>query len=50
MKLFETGKLSSGHAAKFSGYLKRAFMEILGKYGIPVFDYHNKDLAREMNI
>jgi len=27
MKLFETGKLSSGPAAKFSGYSKRAFME-----------------------
>ena len=39
IKLFETGKLSLGKAAKFSGYSKQAFMEILGKYDIPVFDY-----------
>lgn len=50
MKLFETGKLSLGQAAKFSGYSKRAFMEILGKYGVPIFDYHIEDLEREMNL
>ena len=38
IKLFETGKLSLGQAVKFSGYSKQAFMEILGKYDIPVFD------------
>ncbi|HED38616.1 MAG TPA: UPF0175 family protein, partial [Ignavibacteria bacterium] len=36
--------------AKFSNYSKRAFMEILGKYGVPVFDYHIEDLEREMNL
>ena len=50
MKLFETGKLSLGQAAKFSGYSKRAFMEILGKYEVPIFDYHIEDLEREMNL
>ena len=44
MKLFETGKLSLGQAAKFSRYSKRAFMEILGKYNVPVFDYQIKKI------
>jgi len=48
MKLFETGKLSLGQAAKLSGYSKRAFMEILGKYNVPIFDYLMEDLEREM--
>jgi len=49
IKIFETGKLSLGQAAKFSGYSKRAFMELLGKYGVPVFDYPAEDLQQEMN-
>jgi predicted HTH domain antitoxin len=49
IKLFETGKLSLGQAAKFSGYSKRAFMELLGKYGVAVFDYPAEDLQQEMN-
>ena len=50
MKLFETGKLSLGQAAKYSGYSKRAFMEILGKYNVPVFDYDKDELEREMKL
>jgi predicted HTH domain antitoxin len=50
IKLFETGKLSLGQAAKFSGYSKRAFMELLGKYGVPVIDYPAEDLEQEMNL
>lgn len=50
IKLFETGKLSLGQAAKFSGYSKVAFMELLGKYNVPVFDYPAEDLQREMDL
>jgi predicted HTH domain antitoxin len=50
IKLFETGKMSLGQAAKFSGYSKRAFMEILGKYQVPVFDYPLEDLESEMQL
>jgi len=50
MKLFETGKLSLGQAAKISGYSKRAFMEILGKYNVPVFDYNIEDLESETQV
>lgn len=50
VKLFETGKLALGQAAKFSGYSKRAFMELLGKYGVPVINYPAEDLEQEMNL
>lgn len=49
-KLYETGKLSLGQAAKLAGYSKRAFMELLGKNGVTVFDYPGEDLEREMNV
>ena len=47
VKLFETGRLSLGQAAKLAGYSKRAFMELLGKLGVPVFDYPAEDLQEE---
>jgi predicted HTH domain antitoxin len=50
IKLYETGKLSLGQAAKFSGYSKGAFMELLGKYDVPVFDYPAGDLKQEMDL
>ena len=49
VKLFETGRLSLGQAAKAAGYSKRSFMELLGKHRVPVFDYPAEDLAREVN-
>ena len=36
VKLFETGKLSLGQAAKLAGYSKRTFIELLGKMGAVV--------------
>jgi len=50
IKLWETGKLSLGQAAKLAGYSKRAFMELLGKHGIPVFNYPAENLEREANL
>ncbi|NER51219.1 MAG: UPF0175 family protein [Symploca sp. SIO1A3] len=49
-KLFETGRLSLGQAAELSEYSKPTFMELLGKVGIPVFDYPPEDLEQEMNL
>ncbi|HDL18428.1 MAG TPA: UPF0175 family protein [Bacteroidetes bacterium] len=49
IKLFETGKLSLEQAAKFSGYSKRTFIELLGKYGVPGLDYPAQDLEQELN-
>ena len=48
IKLFEEGKVSLGYAAKMAGYSKRTFMELLGKKGIPVFNYDPEDLEREL--
>lgn len=50
MKLYETGRLSLGQAAKLGGYSKRTFMELLGKNGVAVFDYPAEDLEQEMNL
>lgn len=50
MKLYETGRLSLGQAAKLGGYSKRTFMELLGKNDVAVFDYPAEDLEQEMNL
>lgn len=50
VKLFETGKLSLGQAAKLAGYSKRTFIELLGKMGVPVINYPASDLEREIAI
>ena len=47
VKLFETGRLSLGQAAQSAGYSRRAFIELLGKLGVPVFDYSVEELRRE---
>jgi predicted HTH domain antitoxin len=49
VKLFETGKLSLGQAAKMAGYSKPTFIELLGKLGVPVIDYPPFELEQEMN-
>jgi predicted HTH domain antitoxin len=48
-KLFEIGKLSLGQAANLAGYSKRTFIELIGKMGIPVFDYSPDDLQEELS-
>ena len=50
VKLFETGKLSIGQAAKLAGYSKRTFIELLSKMGIPVINYPAEDLEREISL
>ncbi|MCH8485691.1 MAG: UPF0175 family protein [Candidatus Cyclonatronum sp.] len=44
-KLFEDGRLSSGQAAEIVGISKRAFVELLGKYGVSLFGYNDVELA-----
>ncbi len=48
VKLYELERLSLGQAATAAGYSKRAFMEILGKFGVPVIAYPAADLAKEL--
>ena len=50
VKLFETGKLSIGQAAKLAGYSKRTFIELLSKMGVPVINYPAEDLEREISL
>jgi len=48
VKLYEMGKVSLGQAAKLSGFSKRAFMEVLGRYRISIFDYSPEELRQEI--
>jgi len=47
-KLYEDAILSSGEAAKIVGLSKRAFIEMLGKYGVPVFSTSISDLHSDI--
>jgi predicted HTH domain antitoxin len=48
-QLYERGKLSLGQAADMAGLSKRTFIELLGKYGISVFNYPASDLTRDIH-
>jgi predicted HTH domain antitoxin len=50
IKLYELGKVSLGKAAKLAGYSKRSFIEILGKYRVPVFAYSPEELREEVGL
>lgn len=47
-KLYERGELSSGQAAELAGLSKRTFIELLGRYGVSVFNYPASDLANDV--
>jgi predicted HTH domain antitoxin len=47
-KLYEDAKLSSGQAAEIVGLSKRAFIEMLGKYGVSVFNTSVSDLHSDI--
>ena len=47
-KLYEDGKLSLGQAAELLGFTKRTFMELLGKYGVSVFNYPVSELSNDV--
>ncbi len=50
VKLYEVGRVSAGQAAKLAGLSKRAFLEALGRYGVPVFNYPAEELRREAGV
>jgi predicted HTH domain antitoxin len=50
VKLFETGRMSLGQAARLSGFSKRAFIEILGRQQIPVVNYSPDELREELGL
>jgi predicted HTH domain antitoxin len=50
VKLYETGRVSLGQAAKLAGYSKRAFIEILGRHHVPIFNYSPDELRGELGL
>ncbi|NEO52387.1 MAG: UPF0175 family protein [Okeania sp. SIO3B5] len=49
IKLYEINKISLGKAAKLAGYSKSAFIEILGQYKAPIFNYSPEELREEIS-
>ncbi len=47
-QLYEMGKLSIGQAAQLAGYDKREFIEILGAFGVSVFNYSADDINKDV--
>lgn len=50
IKLYEVSKASLGQAARLAGYSKRAFVDILGHYHIPVLNYPAEELRQEIGL
>ena len=46
--LYERGRLSLGQAAKVADLSKRAFIEIMGKYGFSIFSDSFEDFKRDL--
>lgn len=49
VKLYEVGKVSLGQAARIAGYSKRAFLDVLGRHRVPVFNYPAEELEQEQD-
>jgi len=47
-RLYEQGKLSLGQAAEVAGLTKRTFAELLGSYGVSIFNFPPVDLTRDV--
>ncbi len=47
-ELYEREKLTLGQAAELAGFSKRAFIEIMGKYGFSVFTDSVDDLISDI--
>ena len=48
LKMFELGKLSSGKAAELAGVSRVEFLDICGRYGVPVVQLTADELAQEL--
>jgi len=49
VQLYGSGKLSLGQAADVAGYTKATFIELLGNYGVSVFNYPADDLENDLS-
>ena len=48
VRLFQKGRISLGQAGKMAGFTKRAFIDVLGREGIPVVNYPAEELEKEL--
>ena len=47
-KLFEEGLISSGQGAEMVGLSKHAFIEMLGKYKVSIFQYDINEIEEDV--
>ena len=47
-KLFDEGLISTGQGAKMVGLSKRAFIEMLGKYKVSIFQYDITEIDEDI--
>ena len=47
-KLYEMGKMSSGHAAEFAGLSRIQFLQNMGYYGVSIFDMTDEELDQDL--
>ncbi len=47
-RLYENGTLSLGQAAELAGYSKRTFMDMLGQYGVSLFNQSVAELEKDI--
>lgn len=47
-KMYEDGLLTTGQASELANLSKRAFIEIIGKYGVSVFSSNTEDLKNDI--
>lgn len=47
-KLFEEGLITSGQGAAMVGLSKQAFIEVLGKYKVSVFQYDMDEIEEDI--
>ena len=47
-KLFERGLITSGQGAKMVGVSKQTFIELLGKFGVSIFQYGIEDILNDV--
>ncbi len=50
IKMFELGKLSSGHAAELADLTRTQFFEMCAIYGVPVVNYPPDELDGELAL
>ena len=50
VKLYETERVSLGQAARLAVFSKRAFIEVLGKYKVPIINYSPDELREELGL